>query len=119
MVAAVAGPASPALRAGLRPVADATGLADAPSLTLGFRADRSRRLTSRAMLDRNNLFPIGPAELVALEELVIYEGDELTFDGSHADDFIGFVIEPGMSLDEVRRGIDALPDRPYRDDETM
>jgi hypothetical protein len=119
MVAPVAGPASPALRAGLRPVADATGLADAPSLTLGFRADRSRRLTSRAMFDRNNLFPVGPAELVALEEFVIYEGDELIFDGSHAQDSIGFVIEPGMSVDEVPRGIDALPGRPYREHEAM
>jgi hypothetical protein len=71
------------------------------------------------MFDHNNLFPIGPAELVALEELVIYECDELIVDGSHAEDFIGLVIEPDMSLDEVRREIDALPDGPYRDDETM
>jgi hypothetical protein len=36
-------PASPALRAGLRPLADATGLPDGPSLTFGLRPTARRR----------------------------------------------------------------------------
>ena len=83
MIAPLAGPASPALRAGRRPVAHATGLADAPSLTLGFRADRSRHRHS-AMFDPDNILPL------ALAELAICAGDDIAeCDRLHCNDTIG------------------------------
>jgi hypothetical protein len=95
-MAPLAGPARPARRAGRRPVADATGLADAPSLTLGFQADQPAP-TSRAMFDPATVLSL------ALEELAISEGDDIAeSDRLHCGDTIGPCRACPVKLDTAR-----------------